>query len=95
MEAAGKGSTSSISETWVRSKARSRPLLLIHFLQLIPEQNCSMKLPTDAPVASIGLLLPGTEIRCKERRYQASRRLIEMLHRLKEDSETDEVLEDE
>ena len=93
--AAGNQTPKEPSSTWAHSKARSRPLLLIHFLQLDPAEGFSMKLPKDSPVASLGILLPGTSIPCKERRYQASRRLIEMLTKLREEAETDEVLEDE
>jgi hypothetical protein len=40
-------------------------------------------------------LLPGTEIKCKERKYQASKRLIAMIQALREEAVTDEVIEDE
>jgi hypothetical protein len=92
----GSGSKVKVpSETWAYSNTRSRPLLLLHFLQLVPDEQVQMKLPKDKPVASIGILLPGTSIRCTERKYQATIRLIEMLKRLREESETDEVIEDE
>jgi hypothetical protein len=68
---------------------------LIHFLQLDPDKNFDMKLNKDNPVASLGILLPGTKMQCTERKYQASRRLIEMLNKLREEAETDEELEDE
>ncbi len=83
------------SDTRVHSMARSRPLLLIHFLQLNPPEGVDMKLKETDPVASIGILLPGTSVKCTERRYQASKRLIEMITALQEETETDEVLEDE
>ena len=84
------------SSTWVHTKARSRPLLLIHFLQLNPDkEDFVMNLPKDQPVASMGILLPGTTMKCTERRYQASRRLMEMLRKLREETETDEELGDE
>lgn len=84
------------SSTWVHTKARSRPLLLIHFLQLDPDkEDFVMNLPKDQPVASMGILLPGTTMKCTERRYQASRRLMEMLRKLREETETDEELGDE
>jgi len=83
------------SETWAYSKARSRPLLLIHFLQLSPDEKIELKLPVTKPVASLGILLPGTSIRCTERRYHATVRLIEMLKKLREESESDEVIENE
>jgi hypothetical protein len=94
--AAGDKHPKDPSSTWVHTKARSRPLLLIHFLQLDPDkEDFAMKLPRDKPVASIGILLPGTMMKCTERRYQASRRLMEMLQKLREETETDEELEDE
>jgi hypothetical protein len=92
---AGNLSPKAPSSTWAHTKARSRPLLLIHFLQLTPEDDFIMNLPIDRPVASLGILLPGTLIKCTERRYQASKRLIEMLTKLRDETETDEVLEDE
>lgn len=84
-----------ISETWVRSVARTRPLLLIHFLQLVPDEGFQMNLPVDKPVVSLGILLPGTRIKCKERKYQAGRRLIEMIQRLRDETESDEAVENE
>ncbi len=93
--AAGEKNPREPSSTWAHTKARSRPLLLIHFLQLDPDENFDMKLNKDHPVASLGILLPGTTMQCTERRYQASRRLIEMLNKLREEAETDEELEDE
>lgn len=83
------------SETWAYSKARNRPLLLIHFLQLIPDANFQLTLPKNKLVTSLGILLPGTSIRCTERRYHATVRLIEMLKKLREESETDEAIADE
>jgi hypothetical protein len=93
--AAGERNPKEPSSTWAHTKARSRPLLLIHFLQLDPDQGFSMKLSKDYPVASLGVLLPGTTVKCTERRYQASKRLIELLNKLREESETDEKLDDE
>lgn len=86
---------SSQSMTWAHAVARSKPLLIIHYIQLLPNDGFVMSLPTDAPVASIGVLLPGTSVKCKERKYQASKRLIEMLRKLREESETDEAVDDE
>jgi hypothetical protein len=93
--AAGQKNPKEPSSTWTHTKARNRPLLLIHFLQLEPDKDFSMKLHKNYPVASLGILLPGTTMQCTERRYQASRRLIEMLNKLREEAETDEELEDE
>jgi hypothetical protein len=84
-----------ISKTWLHSMARSRPLLLIHFLQLKPAENEMLKLPTDNVVLSVGVLLPGTKIACTARKYHASKRLIELLKIQREESESDEVIADE
>lgn len=88
------------SDTFAHSKARSRPLLLIHLLQLIPgkeiiDSDNQLKFEPTEPVVSIGVLLPGTKIRCQERRYQASVRLMELLEKLREESQTDEEFMDE
>lgn len=83
------------SRTRAHILARSRPLLLIHFIQLSPDKDFLMKLPKDKPVVSMGVLLPSTKIECKERKYQASRRLIEMIQALQEEADTDEVIDDE
>lgn len=94
--AAGVKNPKDPSSTWAHTKARSRPLLLIHFLQLDPDkEDFAMKLPKDQPVTSIGILLPGTAMKCTERKYHASKRLIEMLKKLREETETDEEVEDE
>jgi hypothetical protein len=83
------------SRTWAHTVARTRPLMLIHFLQLDPPEGFSMKLPTTEPIVSMGILLPGTQIKCKERKYQASKRLIAIIKALREESVTDEVIDDE
>jgi Z1 domain len=83
------------SRTWAHSVARKHPLLLIHFIQLDPPEGFSMKLSKKDPVVSMGILLPGTAIKCKERKYQASKRLMAMVQALREEAVTDEVIEDE
>jgi Z1 domain len=93
--AAGEKNPQKPSSTWAHTKARSRPLLLLHFLQLDPDKDFVMKLPKNQPIASLGILLPGTNLACTERRYKASKRLLEMLKDLREETETDEELEDE
>jgi hypothetical protein len=89
------GDEVSPSRTWAHSVARTRQLLLIHFIQLEPPEGFSMKLLKTEPTVSIGILLPGTVIKCKERKYQASKRLIAMVQALREESVTDEAMEDE
>ncbi len=93
--AAGEKNPQKPSSTWAHTKARSRPLLLLHFLQLDPDKDFVMKLSKNQPIASLGILLPGTNLACTERRYKASKRLLEMLKDLREETETDEELEDE
>ena len=90
------GAEGSPSITWARSVARARPLLFIHFIKLDPDpEKIKIKLPIDKPVSSIGILLPGTKIACKEKKYQAGPRLWEMLTKLRENKDTDEELDDE
>ncbi len=84
-----------VSKTWLHSAARSRPLLLVHFLQLKAAAGQQISLPDDKPVASLGLLFPGTQIACKPRKYQASVRLMELLKAQREQTETDEEVTDE
>jgi len=95
-EIKAEGDNENPSKTWARSVARTRPLLFIHFIKLDPDQEkIKIKLPIDQPVSSIGILLPGTQIACKEKRYQAGPRLLQMLTKLREDRDTDEELDDE
>ena len=91
-------SAKSISKTWLHSVARSRPLLLIHFLQIKPENETeqkNIKIPESKIVSSIGILFPGTKITCKPRKYQASVRLIELMKSQRDETESDEVIADE
>jgi hypothetical protein len=85
--------TPNVSKTWLHSMARSRPLILIHFLELKSADGEKIDLPSDKPVSSIGILFPGTQIHCKPRMYQASVRLIELLKTQREQLETDEDIE--
>ena len=91
-----EGEEENPSKTWARSVARTRPLLFIHFIKLDPdEEKVKIKLSIDKPVSSIGILLPGTQIACKEKKYQAGPRLLQMLTKLREDTDTDEELDNE
>ena len=89
------GVDKALSQTWLHSMARSRPLVLLHFLQIKPASDEIIKLSIVEPVGSIGILLPGTQVKCKPRKYQASLKLIELLKRQREEAESDEVLVDE
>lgn len=68
------------SKTRITIEIRSRPLLLLHFLTLKPkEHDLRLKLEHDQPVATLGVVLPSSNIPCVERTYRASRRLQLML----------------
>ena len=95
IEADENGEKPAASKTWLHSAARSRPLLLVHFLQLKPADGHEIALTNNNPVASVGLLFPGTQMECKPRKYQASVRLIELLKAQREQTETDEEVKDE
>lgn len=85
------------SKTWAHAYARSRPLLLIHFLQLLPGEDFKepLKFTEGSPIVSVAILLPDTNTPCSERSYIASKRLIEIIKQLHDESETDEELPDE
>jgi hypothetical protein len=95
VESDENGDKPAASKTWLHSAARSRPLLLVHFLQINPADGKEIALTNDKPVASVGLLFPGTQIACKPRKYQASVRLIELLRAQREQTESDEEVADE
>jgi hypothetical protein len=84
------------SRTWGYAICRERPLLVIHLLGFsLAERNERCKFSGPEPVVSISILFPGTDIQCKERKYKASPKLIEMLEELREQEETDDVEDDE
>lgn len=69
----------------LRAMSRARPLLVVHLLKfgLTPPSAGSeqedLRFDPSKPVVTISMVFPGTEVRCKERRYQASPRLIQLL----------------
>lgn len=87
------------SEAARYAKSRRRPLLVIHLLNfsLSPtdQPQTSLKFDNKTPVVTFSLVFPGTKVVCKERRYQASQRLIQLLAERREATETDEELFDE
>jgi len=90
------------NNAWVGKRyvlARKRPLLLIHIVAfgLSPERSEGVKLafPPGKPVVTISLAFPGTEVALRPRQYAASIRLSEMMQRQREETETDEDLEDD
>jgi hypothetical protein len=90
-----KSNDQAVSKTWAHLAARTRPLLLIHFIQLEPPEGFRMNLSIEEPIVSISILLPGTQTKCRERKYQASKRLISMIQALREQQTTDEEIDDE
>jgi len=87
------------SEAIRYAMARTRPLLVIHLLNFSLASNNPPENPLAfdkaKPVVTFSLVFPGTSIPCKERRYQASQRLIQLLAERREATETDEELVDE
>jgi hypothetical protein len=82
--------------------SRTRPLLVVHLLNFRlaedpdnPQPLRPLKFDEKSPVATISLVFPGTSTPCKERLYQASPRLIQLLAEMREAAETDEDLDDE
>lgn len=80
--------------------SRSRPLLVLHLLKFqlagsdIGDQSAtsSTKLDPENPVVTVSLLFPGTNVLCRERKYQASPRLMQLLKDRREEQESDEEL---
>ena len=91
------------SESVRYAMSRTRPLLVLHLLNfsLASEDEEArgdtqpLKFDKARPVATISILFPGTKTPCKERRYQASQRLIQLLAERREEAATDEELDDE
>ena len=80
------------------ASSRTRPLLVIHLLDFklkLKQGEEPSRLQQTIPVVTVSLVFPGTSIPCKERRYQASSRLVQLLAERREAAETDEVLGDE
>jgi hypothetical protein len=73
--------------------------MLDFMLDAKTETNGEVAAPTrfsrSAPVVTITLLFPSTNVECRERVYQASARLQQMLQELREQDETDEEFVDE
>lgn len=89
--------------SWGFAVSRQRPLLTIHMLDFMVdakadadgEKPAPAKLSRTAPVVTITLLFPATNVECRERVYQASARLLQMLKELRAQDETDEEFDDE
>jgi hypothetical protein len=74
---------------------RKRPLVVVHLLNFNLASGEVLNFEIGKPVVTISLVFPGTKIRCKERRYQASPRLIQLLAERREAAQTDEEVDDE
>jgi hypothetical protein len=86
------------SQTWGYAVCRQRPLLVIHLLDFqmsAPESPGACKFAGPEPVVSVSILFPGTLTTCKERKYKASTRLLQLLEELRAQENTDEEIEDE
>lgn len=88
------------SAAWIKSTARTRPLLLIHLLNLkFSAAKSVTEVPLNfdhnKPVVSVSIVFPGTTVVCKVRKYHASVRLIEFLAQLREESNSDEEVSHE
>lgn len=94
------------SRTWAYATLRERPLLVIHLLDFKLAENepsgdklakgsTACKFTADAPVVSVSILFPGTGTECKERKYKASARLIQLLEEMRAQEETDEEVEED
>jgi hypothetical protein len=87
------------SEAIRYAMSRTRPLLVVHFLNFsLASKDLSEKplaFAKDRPVVTFSLVFPGTNMPCKERRYQASQRLIQLLADMRDATLTDEEPDDE
>jgi hypothetical protein len=79
--------------------ARERPLLLVHLVQFrLADENggsLGLQFPVDQPVVTLSLGFPSTDIPPRTREYAASKRLAEMMQRQRDETETDEELDNE
>lgn len=77
--------------------SRTRPLLLVHLLQLSPASDSGLELSFDPkqPVVTISIVFPETSMACRARKYYASPRLIQLLAEIREQAEADEDADDE
>ena len=88
------------STNWLYASSRNKPLMVIHLLnyalQEDQEKVKKLKIAKDCPAVTVSIVFPSTEIACKERRYQAASRLIQILNEQSLEQETDEdISEDE
>lgn len=76
--------------------SRNRPLLVIHMLRLASKNKTeTLDFDPELPVITLSLVFPGTEILCRERRYHATPRLMQLLAERRKEAESDEVFDDE
>ncbi|SAL43081.1 Z1 domain protein [Caballeronia sordidicola] len=76
--------------------SRTRPLLVVHLLRLASkDKDVTFDFDPELPVVTLSLVFPGTGVLCRERRYHATPRLMQLLAERRKESESDEVLDDE
>jgi len=87
------------STNWLFASCRERPLLVIHLLDFALREDEAkkekLKISSERPTVTISMVFPSTTIPCRDRHYQASARLIQMLNDQRNELETDEDIEDE
>lgn len=84
------------SKTQLTIESRSRPLLLLHFLKIVPRQGeVNLDIAIDKPTVSAGIVLTKSTMECNERKYQASVRLQGMIEELRSSEIDDEVIDDD
>lgn len=71
--------------------SRTRPLLVVHLLRLASmDKDVTLDFDPSLPVVTLSLVFPGTEILCRERRYHATPRLMQLLAEKRKESESDD-----
>jgi hypothetical protein len=84
------------SRSVLLASSRTGPLLVIHLLDFkLKAGEEPSRIDGKSPVATVSLVFPSTSLPCKERRYQASSTLVQLLAERREEAETDEELQDE
>lgn len=87
------------STNWLYASSRQRPLLVIHLLDFTlqeeEEKSGKLQIAHNHPTVTISMVFPPTSVACKERRYRASARLIQMLNEQRQEAETDEEIGNE
>ncbi|HET6409948.1 MAG TPA: Z1 domain-containing protein [Chthoniobacteraceae bacterium] len=88
------------SSTVRLAMSRKRPLLVVHLLRLTSKktdtgEDVKLDFDPNSPVVTLSLVFPGTGILCRERRYHATPRLMQLLAERRKEAEGDEEPGDE